>query len=75
MLRAYERWRKSDMLPMAAAIDAFDRHLAHGRGPVSLVARTGLGLVNRSPEMKRMFIQRALGLGGELPHVARMPLP
>jgi 2-octaprenylphenol hydroxylase len=74
VLRAYERWRKSDMLPMSTAIDAFDRYLAHGRGPVSMVARTGLGLVNRSPEMKRMFIHRALGLGGELPHIARTPL-
>jgi 2-octaprenylphenol hydroxylase len=74
VLRAYERWRKTDTLAMATAIDAFDRYLAHGRGPVSLIARTGLGLVNRSPEVKRMFIHRALGLGGELPQAARQPV-
>lgn len=71
VLRAYERWRMSETLPMSTAIDAFDRYLAHGRGPISLLARTGLGLVNRSPEVKRLFIHRALGLAGELPHVAR----
>jgi 2-octaprenylphenol hydroxylase len=74
VLRAYERWRKTDNLAMATAIDAFDRYLAHGRGPASLLARTGLGLVNRSPEVKRVFIQRALGLAGELPQVARLPV-
>jgi len=73
VLRRYERWRKSEALGMATMVDAFDRYLAHGGGPVSLVARRGLGVVNRSTELKRFFIGRALGLTGELPQIARMP--
>ena len=70
ILRRYERWRKSEIEPIAMAIDGFNRHLAHGVGPLSRVAQHGLALVNRSDEVKRFFISRALGLAGELPRVA-----
>jgi 2-octaprenylphenol hydroxylase len=75
VLRRYERWRKSEIEPIALAIDAFNRYLAHGVGPLSRMAQHGLALVNRSDESKRFFITRALGLGGELPKVARQPVP
>ena len=71
VLRHYERWRKSQVAFMSAAIDGFDRFLAHGKGPVSRLAQKGLGWVNRSHELKRFFISRALGTAGELPRVAR----
>jgi 2-polyprenylphenol 6-hydroxylase len=71
VLRQYERWRKSEVAFMSTAIDGFDRFLAHGRGPLSKLAQRGLGLVNRSQELKRFFIARALGTGGELPRVAQ----
>ena len=71
VLRAYERWRKSEVAVMATAIDAFDRLLAHGTGPVARVAQAGLSLVNRSQELRRFFIRRALGVTGELPQAAR----
>lgn len=70
-LRRYERWRKSEVVPMALAIDAFNRFLAHGTGPISRLAQRGLSWVNRSEEVKRIFITRALGLSGELPAAAR----
>jgi 2-polyprenylphenol 6-hydroxylase len=73
VLRRYERWRKSEIEPMARAIDAFNRYLAHGAGPLSRIAQRGLALVNRSDEVKRFFITRALGLAGELPKIARHP--
>jgi len=73
VLRRYERWRKSEIEPIALAIDGFNRHLAHGAGPLSRLAQRGLSLVNRSDEVKRFFITRALGLAGELPLVARQP--
>ncbi len=69
-LRAYERWRKSEVAPMDAAIDAFDRLLAHGSGPLARLAQRGLSWVNRSQELRRVFIRRALGLTGELPEAA-----
>jgi 2-octaprenylphenol hydroxylase len=71
VLRAYERWRKSEVVLMATAIDAFDRLLAHGTGPLARVAQAGLSLVNRSQELRRFFIRRALGVTGELPQAAR----
>jgi 2-octaprenylphenol hydroxylase len=71
VLRAYERWRKSEVALMSTAIDAFDRLLAHGSGPLARVAQRGLSWVNRSQELRRFFIRRALGMSGELPLVAR----
>ena len=71
VLRRYERWRKSEIEPIALAIDGFNRYLAHGVGPLSRIAQRGLALVNRTDEVKRFFITRALGLAGELPKVAR----
>jgi 2-polyprenylphenol 6-hydroxylase len=71
VLRRYERWRKSEVTFMSTAIVAFDRLLAHGKGPVSKLAQRGLGWVNRAPEIKRFFVSRALGLAGELPTIAR----
>jgi 2-octaprenylphenol hydroxylase len=71
VLRAYERWRKSEVALMSAAIDAFDRLLAHGSGPLARVAQRGLSWVNRSQELRRLFIRRALGMSGELPQAAR----
>jgi 2-octaprenylphenol hydroxylase len=71
VLRRYERWRKSEVAFMSTAISAFDRFLAHGSGPISRLAQRGLGLVNRSQEIKRFFVSRALGVTGELPRAAR----
>jgi 2-octaprenylphenol hydroxylase len=71
VLRRYERWRKSETEFMRIAIDAFDRLLAHGTGPVAQIAQRGLGWVNQSAELKRFFMSRALGLSGELPLAAR----
>ena len=71
VLRAYERWRKSELAGMAQAIDAFDRLLAHGAGPVARLAQRGLSWVNSSQELRRFFIYRALGMSGELPDAAR----
>jgi 2-octaprenylphenol hydroxylase len=71
VLRQYERWRKSEVAFMSTAIDAFDRFLAHGAGPLSRLAQHGLGWVNRSQEIKRLFVNRALGVAGELPRAAR----
>jgi 2-octaprenylphenol hydroxylase len=71
LLRRYERWRKSETEALRLAIDAFDRFLSHGAGPVAKFAQRGLGWVNRSQDIKRVFISRALGVTGELPQAAR----
>jgi 2-polyprenylphenol 6-hydroxylase len=71
ILRRYERWRRSENELMAAAIDAFDRLLARGTGRLAELAQRGMPLVNRSGVIKRAFIERAMGLAGELPAAAR----
>jgi len=71
VLRAYERWRKSEVAVMATAIEVFDRLLSHGTGPLARLAQQGLSWVNRSQELKRLFVRRALGMTGELPEAAR----
>jgi 2-polyprenylphenol 6-hydroxylase len=60
-LRAYERWRKGENQLMEFAIDAFNRVLAQGVGPVSALGRRALALTNRSALLKRFFIGQALG--------------
>lgn len=72
VLRRYERWRKSETEVMRFAIDAFDRLLAHGSGGLAKLAQRGMGWVNQSAELKRVFMARALGLSGDLPQAARL---
>jgi len=71
ILRRYERWRRSENELMSAAIDAFDRLLARGSGRVAEFAQRGMPWVGRSGLVKRAFIERAMGLAGELPAAAR----
>jgi 2-octaprenylphenol hydroxylase len=71
VLRRYERWRRSENDLMSAAIDAFDRLLARGSGRVAALAQRGMPLVGRAPLAKRVLIERAMGLSGELPAAAR----
>ena len=71
ILRRYERWRRSENQLMSGAIDVFDRLLARGSGRVAELAQRGLPWVGRSTMVKRVFIERAMGLAGELPAAAR----
>jgi len=71
ILRRYERWRRSENEVMSAAIDAFDRLLARGTGRIAELAQRGMPWVGRSGFVKRAFIERAMGLAGELPMAAR----
>lgn len=71
LLRKYERWRRSENEVMSGAIDVFDRLLARGSGKLAELAQRGLPWVGKSPLAKRVFIERAMGLAGELPSAAR----
>jgi 2-octaprenylphenol hydroxylase len=66
-LRRYERWRRSENLLAAAALDGLER-LFSSTNPISSALRTaGLSAVGKMPFMKRRFAQRALGLAGDVP--------
>jgi 2-polyprenylphenol 6-hydroxylase len=66
-LRRYERWRRSENLMAAAALDGLER-LFSGTDALSAGLRgAGLSAVGKMPFMKRRFAQRALGLTGDVP--------
>lgn len=71
VLRRYERWRKSDNEVMSLAMDLLNRFLAFGGEGAERVVQRGLGWVGRSAVLRRPFAERALGLAGELPAIAR----
>ncbi len=72
VLRRYEQRRRTHNLAMAAAIDVFHRGFALAGGPAAWLINGGLGVVNRSGPLKRLFARQALGLAGELPRLARV---
>jgi 2-polyprenylphenol 6-hydroxylase len=67
LLRRYERWRRSENLLAAGALDAMER-LFSNADPVSRGLRAaGLSAVGKMPFVKRRLAQRALGLIGDIP--------
>jgi 2-polyprenylphenol 6-hydroxylase len=67
LLRSYERWRRSENLLAAAALDALERLFASA-DPVSTGLRAaGLTVVDKLPFVKSRLAQRALGLSGDVP--------
>jgi 2-polyprenylphenol 6-hydroxylase len=67
LLRRYERWRRSENLLAAGALDGLER-LFSNADPLSRGLRTaGLSVVGRAPFLKRRLAQRALGLSGDVP--------
>jgi 2-octaprenylphenol hydroxylase len=73
VLRRYERWRKAEALPTIALLDGIKR-IFFGDNPLQSRLRQGaLGFVQASRPLKRIFMQRALGLAGEVPASVRRP--
>ena len=70
-LERYQRWRRFDTMVMGLATDGLNR-LFSNRSPVLRLARdVGLGLVDRVPNLKRLFIREAAGLVGDVPKLLR----
>jgi 2-octaprenyl-6-methoxyphenol hydroxylase len=71
VLERYQRWRRFDTVAMGIATDGLNR-LFSNRSDVLRVARDiGLGLVDRVPNLKRLFIREAAGLVGDVPKLLR----
>jgi 2-octaprenylphenol hydroxylase len=67
LLRRYERWRRSENLLAAGALDGLERLFASA-DPLSTALRSlGLSAADRLPFVKRGLARRALGLTGDLP--------
>jgi 2-octaprenyl-6-methoxyphenol hydroxylase len=71
VLERYARWRRFDMVMLAAATDGFTRLFSTDSGPVRLVRGLGMGLVNAIGPARRFFMQEAGGAVGELPRLLR----
>ena len=71
VLERYQRWRRFDTVAMGIATDGLNR-LFSNRSDVLRAARDiGLGLVDRVPNLKRLFIREAAGLVGDVPKLLR----
>ena len=70
-LARYERWRRADNLVMAGVTDVLNRLFSNDIGPVKLFRDVGLGLINRLPPAKRLFMRHAMGTAGDLPRLMR----
>ncbi len=71
LLRRYERWRKGDNLATMAVMDGFKRLFGIRAVPIRLLRNLGLGAFDRATPLKRIIIQHAMGLSGDLPPLAR----
>lgn len=71
LLRRYERWRKSENLLAAAALDGLERLFSSANPAIAGLRSAGLGMVGKIPYLKRRFAQRALGLIGDVPDFLR----
>ena len=66
-LPIYERWRSLDSVTVMATTDALVRVFGiPGRLP-SMVRRLGMGMIQRSGVLKRLFMDEARGMSGTLP--------
>ena len=66
-LRRYERWRRSENLLAATAMDGLERLFASNHSLVAQLRSAGLNAVGKMPFVKRQLIERAMGLSGDVP--------
>ncbi|MDQ0313830.1 ubiquinone biosynthesis hydroxylase [Amorphus orientalis] len=71
VLERYQSWRRFDTLEMAATTDLLNRLFSNDVAPVRLARTVGLGLVDRLPGLKRVFIREAAGLAASSPKLLR----
>ena len=62
VLERYQRWRRFDTMTMGVATDGLNRLFSNHSDVLRLARDVGLGLVERMPALKRMFIREAAGL-------------
>ena len=62
LLARYQSARRPDNLLMLAATDALDRLFSTDSPPIRLIRDLGLGVVQRLPGLKRLFMRQAMGL-------------
>lgn len=71
VLERYQRWRRFDTMTMGVATDGLNRLFSNNSDALRLVRDIGLGLVERMPMFKRMFIREAAGFTGDVPKLLK----
>ena len=71
VLEKYQRWRRFDTVTMGFATDGLNRLFSNRSDVLRLARDVGLGMVERLPGLKRLFIREAAGLVGDVPKLLR----
>jgi 2-octaprenyl-6-methoxyphenol hydroxylase len=71
VLAQYQRWRRFDTMTMGLATDGLNRLFSNNSDALRLVRDIGLGLVDRMPVLKDVFIRQAAGVSGDTPRLLR----
>lgn len=71
VLKRYERWRRFDSTISTFAFDSINRLFSNDWTMVRAARDLGLGLVDRMPGVKRLLVEEAAGLTGEVPKLLK----
>jgi len=71
VLERYQRWRRFDTMTMGVATDGLNRLFSNSSDVLRLVRDLGLGVVERLPALKQLFIREAAGFTGEVPKLLK----
>jgi 2-octaprenyl-6-methoxyphenol hydroxylase len=66
-LERYERWRRFDSAFSAAVMDGLNRLFSNDSAPLRTLRDLGLGIVDRTPALKRFLAREAAGRTGTVP--------
>jgi 2-octaprenyl-6-methoxyphenol hydroxylase len=71
VLERYQCWRRFDTMAMGVATNSLNFLFSNDFAFLRTVRDIGLGLVDRLPPVKEMFIRQAAGLSGEVPRLLK----
>jgi 2-octaprenyl-6-methoxyphenol hydroxylase len=71
VLERYQRWRRFDTMAMGLATNSLNLLFSNESKLLRAVRDIGLGLVDRAPPLKNLFIRQAAGLTGEIPRLLK----
>ena len=71
VLERYQRWRRFDTMAMGVATNSLNLLFSNQSTLLRTVRDIGLGLVDRAPPLKNLFIRQAAGLTGEVPRLLK----
>jgi 2-octaprenyl-6-methoxyphenol hydroxylase len=71
VLDRYQRWRRFDTMAMGLATNSLNLLFSNESTLLRSVRDIGLGLVDRLPPLKSVFIRQAAGLSGEVPRLLK----